>query len=192
MSYACAIKQGNLLDEENVTFIINASNTTLQLGSGVSAAFKEKCGVTLQQEMLNKLKSLDQKLQKGDVIATSSGEASNFKYALHAAVMDYNQGTQRKDRLPNMEDIKTILINTEPYLQWYSDHHPEEMITLALPLMGCGVGGLSKQKVLECYRDFFQKDVPFDCQVIIYGYSDEDYKLAKEMFCSPSPAGLKH
>ncbi len=184
MPYTCTVKQGNLLDEESATFIVNASNTTMVLGSGVSAAFREKCGVILQQEMSSKLKSLNQKLQKGDVIATSSGEASNFKYALHAAVMDYNQGTRGKDKFPTIEDIETILINIEPYLQWYSDHHPEETITLVLPLMGCGVGGLDKQKVLESYHDFFQKDVAFNCQVIIYGYSDEDYKLAKEI-CYP-------
>ena len=111
MSYTCTVTQGNLLDEDPATFIVNASNTTLVLGSGVSAAFRKKCGMKLQQEMFDKLKSLDQALQKGDVVATSSGDASNFKYALHAVVMDYNQGVQRDDKLPSSNTINIILIN---------------------------------------------------------------------------------
>lgn len=36
MSYSLFVKQGNLLSEEQATFIVNASNTKLILGSGVS------------------------------------------------------------------------------------------------------------------------------------------------------------
>ena len=184
MPYTCTIKQGNLLDEEDAAFIVNASNTTLTLGSGVSGAFRKKCGMELQQEMNDKLKSLERKLQKGDVIATSSAKCSNFKYALHAAVMDYNTGVNRHNKLPSLEDIDNILINMESYLQWYADNHPKETIRLVLPLMGCGVGGLDKQEVLERYRNFFQKEVPFDCEVVIYGHNDEDYRLVKKI-CAP-------
>jgi len=161
MPYTCIIKQGNLLNEENATFIVNASNTTLVLGSGVSAAFRKKCGMRLEEEMFSKLRSLEQKLHKGDVIATSSGDTNNFKYALHAAVMDYNQGVNGKGKLPVINDIKTILSNIEPYLQWYADNHEGEAVKLVLPLMGCGVGGLDKKEVLETYKTYFQKDVSF-------------------------------
>ena len=73
MSYRCTVKPGNLLKEENATFIVNASNTKLQLGSGVSSAFRKVCGVVMQMEMLDKYKSLEQELKKGDIIATSAG-----------------------------------------------------------------------------------------------------------------------
>jgi len=182
MPYTCITKQGNLLDEKNATFIVNASNTTLVLGSGVSAAFRKKCGMRLQEEMFSKLRSFEQKLHKGDVIATSSVAANNFKYTLHAAVMDYNQGVNGKDKLPVINDIQTILSNIEPYLQWYADNHEGEAVKLVLPLMGCGVGGLNKKEVLVTYKTYFQKDVSFDCDVVIYAYSDEDYTLAKNVF----------
>jgi len=58
--------------------------------------------------MLDKLKSLDQKLQKGDVIATSSGDADNFKYALHAAAIDYNQGARGKGKLPTLKNNQQL------------------------------------------------------------------------------------
>jgi len=35
MSYLCRVKEGNLLTEEGATFIVNASNTRLLLGSAV-------------------------------------------------------------------------------------------------------------------------------------------------------------
>ena len=44
MPYTYTIRQGNLLNEEDATFIVNASNTTLILSSGVSGAFRGKCG----------------------------------------------------------------------------------------------------------------------------------------------------
>jgi len=182
MSYTCTVKQGNLLNERNATFIVNASNTTLVLGSGVSAAFRKKCGIQLQQEMFDKLQSLDQKLQKGDVIATSAGTATNFKYALHAELMDYNQGINGKAKLPNIDTINLILNNIEAYLQWYSDNHKEETMKLVLPLMGCGVGGLNAKEVLGAYKSFFTKERSFDCEVVIYGHSTEDYDLARSIF----------
>ena len=50
-------------------------------------------------------------------------DASNFKYALHAAVMDYNQGVNGKDKLPSIDTINSILNNITSYLQSYSDNH---------------------------------------------------------------------
>ena len=181
MSYTYTVKQGNLLNEENATFIVNTSNTTLVLGSGVSSAFRKKCGMQLQQEMFNKLESLDQKLQKGDVIATSSGNASSFKYTLHAAVMDYNQGVRGKDKLPTIDIIDFILNNIELYLEWYADNNKDETIKLVLPLMGCGIGGLNSKEVLETYKSFFEKESSFDCEIVIYGHSTEDYELARSI-----------
>lgn len=35
MNYKITIKEGNLLAEKDATFIVNASNTTMILGSGV-------------------------------------------------------------------------------------------------------------------------------------------------------------
>jgi len=181
MSYTCTVKKGNLLDEKNATFIVNASNTQMLLGSGVSAAFRRRCGSTLQKEMFDKLRSLGHALQQGDVVATSSGESVNFLYALHAAVMDYNEGVRGDGTLPKLQDIDNILINIESYLKHYAAHHPGETIKLVLPLMGCGVGGLDRRKVLETYRNFFRRDVPFDSEVVVYGHNSEDYRLAKEI-----------
>ena len=176
MSYQISIKQGNLLDEENATFIVNASNTRLILGSGVSMAFKRHCGIELQKEMDLKLETIGHTLSKGDVIATSSANATNFTYALHAAIMDYNQGTKEINKYPSLKDIEITLENIEPYLEWYSIKHTEP-IKLVLPLLGCGVGGLDMIDVFNLYKEFFSKDVSFNCNIVIYGYSQRDYDI---------------
>ena len=120
MSYHCTVKQGDLLSEERATFIVNASNTQLILGSGVSMAFSHHCGDELQKEMSAKLEKLGTLLKKGDVVATSSGKAANFQYALHAAVMDYNPDVRGKEMFPTLKDIENALKNIESHLQRYA------------------------------------------------------------------------
>lgn len=180
MSYKLIVKQGNLLDENNAVFIVNASNTKLLLGSGVSMAFKRHCGIKLQKEMIDKLNEIDI-LKKGDVVATSSANAKNFIYALHVAVMDYNKGMRGNEKLPILQDIKNSLINIESYLEWYIDKISTDKLKLVLPLMGCGVGGLNREDVIQIYKIFFERMVDFDCEVVVYGYSKEDYALLQKI-----------
>jgi len=187
MSYYCIVKQGNLLNEENATFIVNASNTKLILGSGVSMAFAQHCGRELQAEMLQGLRNIGESLIQGDVVATSSGQANNFKYALHAAIMDYDIGTKHNDKAPSLEIIRHSLVNIEGYLEWYAQKSTKPM-KLVLPLMGCGVGGLPKQDIVKLYSIFFEREVSFDCEVVVYGYSKEDYDLIKPICVQESKA----
>jgi len=174
MSYSIKVKQGNLLKEE-ADFIVNASNTKLILGSGVSMAFKRHCGIELQNEMNNVLKSIDSGLLQGDVVATSSGIAKNFRYSLHVAVMNYNQGVKSNEKNPTIDIIKNALQNIENYLLWYAKNK-SDTVKIALPLMGCGVGRLDKSDVIFLYKNFFRRDININCKVVIYGYSLEDYQ----------------
>jgi O-acetyl-ADP-ribose deacetylase (regulator of RNase III) len=178
MSYHITCKQGNLLEENDATFIVNASNTKLILGSGVSMAFKRHCGIELQKEMYDKveaMKSEGTSIMQGDAIITSSAHASNFKYAIHVAVMDYSS---RERPMPTLTTIYECLKNIQLYLKWYSQSHSE--MKLVLPLLGCGVGGLDKQQVIQTYKMFFEHHIDFECEVVIYGHSAEDYHLLQE------------
>ena len=178
MAYKLSVKQGNLLSEEEATFIVNASNTKLILGSGVSMAFKRHCVHELQQEMLKSLENIEGRLNKGDVVATSSGKATNFIYALHVAIMDYNSGVKYDEKLPTLHIIQLALQNIENYIKWYWNEK-KKPIKLVLPLMGCGVGGLSKVDVIKLYSDFFNRNIETECNVVIYGYDRSDYELIK-------------
>ena len=180
MAYACIVKEGNLLLEEDATFIVNASNTRMMLGTGVSMAFREHCGNVLQEEMSEVYEALEKPVAQSTVVATSAGEAKNFKYALHAAVMNYNPGTRYAEKAPTLDVINNILENIEGYLHWY-DEKTSKPIKLVLPLMGCGVGGLEKRAVIACYKDFFEREVKFRCKIVVYGHTHEDFKLIESL-----------
>ena len=120
-------------------------------------------------------------MKKGDVVATSSAKASNFKYALHVAVMDYNKRVRGDYRKPFLQDIKKSLKNIELYLQWYADKKNSKNIKLVLPLMGCGVGGLDKVDVLNLYKKQFTNNIDFECEVVVYGYDENDYQLIQQV-----------
>ena len=47
--------------------------------------------------------------------------------------------------------------------------------------MGCGVGGLDKRDVIELYQKFFNRYIDINCEVVIYGYSIEDYQQIKKL-----------
>ncbi len=179
MPYTLTARMGNLVTEPDATFVVNASNTQLLLGSGVSMAFKRHCGSGLEAEMQRRLDAIDGGICPGDVIATSSGEATNFRYALHAAVMNYDPGVRRHEKFPTLDIIRTILENIEPYLSWYAAHHSPQM-KLVLPLLGCGAGGLDKREVLGVYREFFARDAVYACEVVVYGYGAEDYGVIQD------------
>ncbi|UFS63564.1 macro domain-containing protein [Sulfurimonas sp. HSL-3221] len=176
MAYHVTIKTGNLLDAPASDFIVNPSNTVLQLGSGVSGAFARACGPALQSAMTRALKETGT-LQKGDVVAT--GGCARFGSMLHAAVMDYNPGAA--EALPRLGEIETILRNIQTALAAFAALHGKN-VTLALPLMGTGVGGLDKRQVLEIYRDFFRSGVGFECEVLLYAHSEGDGALMRSVF----------
>jgi len=178
--YNLTIKQGNLLDEASSTFIVNSSNTILSLGSGVSLAFKRKCGLELQNEMNNALKNIYAKLQKGDVVITSSAKCLNATYILHSAIMDYNKGVKQKDKYPTLQTIKDTLLNIEKYIVWFYNRY-KKSVKLTLPLMGCGVGGLNKEDVITLYNEFFNKKIEFLVDVVIYGYTKDDFLLLQKI-----------
>lgn len=155
IKYKPIIKKGNLVSEENADFIVNASNTDLMLGSGVSMSFFRHCGHELQiqmDELLSEIHSSGYLLKKGDAVPTKSGKATNFKHALHVAMIDSNRGVHFTKTRPVIDDIKVSLINIEKTIVEYSKIHDKREITLVLPLLGCGIGGLNKKEVVEQYK----------------------------------------
>lgn len=182
LAYTVTVRQGNLVTEPGADFIVNASNTQLMLGSGVSAAFARHCGPRLQEAMTHTLLACG-RLEKGDVVATETGEAENFDVALHAAVMDYNPGIPLHAQFPSLNDLKVILFNIEKIVAGKAAIEKRKF-KLVLPLMGCGVGGLLKADVVDLYKRFFSREVAFECEAVVYGHSPDDYRLISDEFSS--------
>ena len=180
MPYTLVAKQGSIFDEPHATFIVNPSNTQLILGSGVSGAFARECGPELQEEMNRALLKIKGGLKQGDIVATSSGRSQKFEIALHAAVMNYDPGTKQLDKYPTLQTVSDALKNIENYLQWYAKNKSPK-IKLVLPMMGCGVGRLSIEDVAKLYIDFFNKEVDYNCEVIIYNLHETNHEMVKNL-----------
>ena len=173
ISYKLFAKQGDLLTAK-ADFAVNPSNTAMLLGSGVSMAFKRSCGVILEKYMQDALKNRGV-INQGDVIKTASNY-KNFPYVLHAAVMNYTE--KNKPKVPTIQTIKEILQNLQQILLL----EQEDNLTLALPLIGCGIGGLEKSEVVLEYKNFFlcQKNADKKCDVMVYGYNQSDFELIEK------------
>jgi len=182
MSYIITIKQGNMLNEEDATFVVNASNTILKLGGGVSTTFKIYFGRNLQVEMDAKVQSIGEPLQKGDVVITSAINATNFKYILHVAIFDYNQGVDDLNKFPTLQTIADALINIEKYLYWYTQKYNTSKLKIVLPLLGTGIGKLDKNAVAKLYKEFFSEQVDFECEVVLYGFKKTNYETLYKIF----------
>jgi O-acetyl-ADP-ribose deacetylase (regulator of RNase III) len=171
------VKFGNLITEESI-FIVNASNTELTLGSGVSMAFRKYCSNKYNyQEMLKTLKLHNEPIIQGDVIVSNSGGASNFKYALHAAVMNYTDNT--KDKNPTYEHIHTSLENIKKIVINISIRDNINRPKLVVPLLGCGVGGLNKAKVFKMICNIFH-NIGTGLTLVIYINDPKDYEWIME------------
>ncbi|MCF6298776.1 MAG: macro domain-containing protein [Thiomicrorhabdus sp.] len=157
-------------------FIVNASNTTLKLGSGVSMVLKKHCGAVLQAEMDSiKEESVVSNLpiRQGDVVATSAGNAQNFKYVLHGVVINYDRGVKQFEGKPTLKTIKEILDNTMPYLEWFYRVFKKEPVVI-FPYLGCGVGGLLKADVNQVFKRFISQDsLDFDCTIKLCDLSEK-------------------
>jgi O-acetyl-ADP-ribose deacetylase (regulator of RNase III) len=150
--------QGNILDFKT-DFIVNASNTTLSLGSGVSMVLKKACGNELQSELLKIRQGIyneDRLIEPGEVFATSSFNHQNSQYVLHAAVINYNPGVKQFEGKPSIDTIRTILENCVLYFDWFYSSHGE-VPRVVFPYIGCGVGGLNPQRVETVFEEFVEK-----------------------------------
>ncbi|RLB33893.1 MAG: hypothetical protein DRH12_17915, partial [Deltaproteobacteria bacterium] len=116
------IMTGNIV-EVVADAIVNASNTQLILGSGVSGAIRQKVGPRLQEEM--SLIAEKRQLKPGDVVLTGSYDLITCKYIIHAATAD---GSERSVARAVANCMKICGNNN--------------IASVAFPALGTGTGGL--------------------------------------------------
>ncbi len=169
------LKYGNLIKARS-DFIVNASNTELILGSGVSKAFRQHCGGSAFQQNLYKIK--EQHIQhhgpikQGDVIVSDSGFATNFDYALHVAVMNYTDDT--KPPFPTYKQLKHAFTAILSVVQEIAEQENIVRPTVTIPLLGTGTGGLNKTRVYALTKRVFSQ-AEFDGELIVYFHSKKDF-----------------
>ncbi len=147
------VAQGSLTDGTQ-DVLINASNTNLELGSGVSGAIRQACGPNYQAYLLEQLQSrCAGPLEPGGVLITGAGTHPNARYVAHAATMDYRQGFTGSS-YPTLELVEQCYARIWNALADLG----EDKLSVAVVALGAGTGQLGvrapMEKACETLRDF--------------------------------------
>lgn len=104
------VVQGSLTDGSEM-LLVDASNTNVALGTGVSGAIRAACGAGYQEAISRALQeTYGGPMEPGEVLVTDAGEHSRARWVAHAAVMDYRAGFTGKS-FPSKDTIRSCVTN---------------------------------------------------------------------------------
>ena len=131
--------------EADVDVLVNASNTMLWLGTGVSGAIAQACGGSVYQ------RSLDARLagasaaglEPGEVVVTDAGTHPRAQWVAHVAVMDYRKrdGIIARPDLPRLERAAKNL--------WSALAELPGSVSVGMVALGAGTGGMGLRQSVE-------------------------------------------
>src|SRR5262249_32511882 len=148
--------------------LVNAANNQLHMGGGVAAALRSRGGIEIHQEAVRHAPA-----RIGSVIRTGAGKLP-ATYVYHAVVIDYSvsKGTSLADVAEVTRNLIGLAIT-------------DGVRTMALPLFGAGVGGLSIESSLTTILDGLETaaaeiDAPLHIEIAVW--DKQDFKRAEEVF----------
>jgi O-acetyl-ADP-ribose deacetylase len=132
-----ALAQGSLV-ESDARVLVNASNTQLALGSGVSGALRRACGEDFQERIhaVRQAQAGDA-LPPGEVLLTDAGAHPRARYVAHVAVMDYRPGALQV--APTLDRVRAGCANLWRVVEGLQQ---EPEVSVAMVALGAGTGGL--------------------------------------------------
>jgi len=122
--------------------IVNSSNTSIALGSGVSSAIRQACGgVAFQQECRDALEEQfdDGILPQSQVVVTTGG-TSLYRWIFHAATMDF-----KKSNKTTYSAVRSCMLNSLNTAEKVIEEEELGGFTIGVPLFGADTGGLSSE-----------------------------------------------
>lgn len=163
--------------DAGTTCIVNASNSSAALGSGVSGAIRDECGgAEFQREITEQLDNdLDGVLEEGDCLVTSSGTSTRFKVVLHVQAVDY-----RGIRGAPVTSLEKIQMATVAALREASGlaETGQDGVSVAFPLLGAGAGGLgaaaSVRAMVGGLKEFFGDEPDAPIARIVFAVPEDD------------------
>jgi O-acetyl-ADP-ribose deacetylase (regulator of RNase III) len=140
--------------------VVNASNPSVALGSGVSAALRQACGGNaFQQEVRERLEEeFDADLAADECLVTSAGSCTAFRWVLHVPAVDYRRpdpetggptGSRRVAACTRSALTEAVSLANENGLVG--------QFVLAAPLLGAGAGGLGAVASLDAMMGSVRK-----------------------------------
>ena len=165
---------GDIIRLSQIDAIVNPSNGVGFMGgiigkfiklSGIAESIQYKTKGTVEAESKKACKKnkfvprIFCGLNKGDIFITSAGNLP-YKYIIHAVTVKYPGFSS---------DYNTI----EKLLPKIIDKCKQFNVkSVAIPLLGTGVGGLSEEIILKMMTDFFQNN-NFDLNIFIVIYKNK-------------------
>jgi O-acetyl-ADP-ribose deacetylase len=164
----CAV-QGNIALAATEV-IVNAANDQLQMGGGVAGAIRSRGGIELEVESRSHAPA-----RMGDIVRTSAGKLK-ARELYHAVVIEYT--TMNRTEMSDVESSFTKVLETAL---------EERVSSVAVPFLGCGVGGLSVQDVAGTYLSAARRvgaEKKRGMLVLLVVYGEEDAAKVAETFAS--------
>jgi O-acetyl-ADP-ribose deacetylase len=151
-----------------VDAVILGANTQLLMGGGVASAVLGRGGIEIQKEALARAPA-----PLGSVVRTRAGKLAS-RYVYHAVVIDedVSKGT-------SIEDVGAAVRSILNSARADNSH------SLAMPLFGAGVGGLTVEQSLEAVLETVEEiastyDRDLAIEIVVYG--DDEFVQVTEAF----------
>lgn len=143
--------------------IVNPANTLGLMGGGVALAIKKKGGDVIEEEARRRAP-----IPIGSAIATTAGKLK-CKYVIHAPTVEKPGSSSSPDK---------VYLATKASIQLAEKLGIK---SIAFPLMGAGVGGLTPQESLRTMLKALVEFKELDIDVYIYLRSPELLNAAKSV-----------
>jgi O-acetyl-ADP-ribose deacetylase (regulator of RNase III) len=186
-----AVCRGSLTDGDE-TVLVNASNTGVMLGSGVSAAIARACGPGYQERIREALtKKFGDSMEPGDVLITDAGSHPRARYVAHVAVMDYRPG-RTGNAAPSLDTIRRGCVG----LWSECETLPDARVLVAMVALGAGVGGLGVRGPTECACETLEAHLRAVrasriARVAFYGYLPLEQLNIAQVVCAHFPDAVR-
>jgi O-acetyl-ADP-ribose deacetylase (regulator of RNase III) len=180
------------LTDGDETVLVNASNTSVALGSGVSAAIRAACGPDYQRHVEEALLATygQQGMEPGQVLFTDAGAHPRAKWVAHVAVMDYREAARGSPR-PTLDTIRAGCTNLIEGIEALS-----EPVTVAMVALGAGVGRLGVRDPTRIACQLFAAHAKERRErtnldgVTFYGYSQDEHAAILDVVRATFPDGV--
>lgn len=125
------------IGDADVDVLVNASNTQLRLGSGVSAAIAASCGAGFQARLTALLQERwPGGMEPGDVVITDAHSHAQASHVAHVAVMDYRERADARPR-PDAARIERGCAEL-----WRQIAALPRQVSVGMVALGAGTGGM--------------------------------------------------
>ena len=190
MTFAVSVRQGSLTDgDEDV--LVNASNTNVALGSGVSGAIRAACGKGYQEHIARELAArVGGPMKPGHVLVTDAGAHRRARWVAHVAVMDYRDGFTGSS-YPTNELVRAACVRLWAAIEAIDAPGP---LSVAMVALGAGTGNLGVRAPTEAACETLLAHVAAHPRskighVVFYGYALHEFLAVQDVVRRACPTG---